>query len=309
VAFVFFFPQIDTILQMLIGFSFHTLVFTLRLLMNFIVTKWLFKGRSINQYKHNRSFKDQTPPREASVAKLGSPLGSVANLVDPIRKPTNTPVISADQSNPVSPTFINFLVDMRGLSFWPVCFLPFTVGWESFIFQLACVVVIYLIHPLRFSSFWFHFSGKNHNTVSSHRKQWMFAELTSKMNILEYRKQVCAEFSFHSVAELISLISFPAITSPLCSGPNRAFYAMCHVEHNQPFIYAAIAISILLLISFSVMLYIIKDYSRYYLVTLFSPWLSFSSKHFVLLLFTITSSLIYPYQLLLLHNQIVYLLL
>lgn len=50
VAFVFFFPQIDDILQMLIVFSFHTLVFALRWLVNLMITRFLFKGRSINQY-------------------------------------------------------------------------------------------------------------------------------------------------------------------------------------------------------------------------------------------------------------------
>lgn len=68
--------------------------------------------------------------------KLGTPIGSVATMVLPGKTDTVTASDPATTvSDPAAATLVHFLVDMKGLAFWPLCFLPFTAGypfWRRF---------------------------------------------------------------------------------------------------------------------------------------------------------------------------------
>jgi len=229
---------------------------------------------------------------------------------------TSSGVTPGDQLTPpidpsaLSPSCIlHFLINQRGTSFWPIFFLPYTTGWDSFLVQLACVSVVLLIYPLRFSTFWFHFSGKSNISFTTPQlKGWIVGELRSKVNMLEYRKNICTEFAFHFLSELISLVSFFVIAYPLCSLGTADYQQICHIDggsHEQAVQFVGIAIIILSFAFLFSLLYMVQD-SGQSLLVLFTPWLTLVHKHFFLMLIIVTSSLIYPYQFLLLHNKIVW---
>ncbi len=143
---------------------------------------------------HNRSnndIKGNTAPPSASSTLTRNQSIHLATFLNSTTNPTSASVSASTQISPINPSLSSaslqyFLVNLQGSSFWPVFFLTYTIGWESFVVQLVVVVVLFFgVYPLRMTNFWFHFSvrGQTHGQ----RKLWFIAEISTKIDMLEYR--------------------------------------------------------------------------------------------------------------------------
>jgi hypothetical protein len=111
----------------------------------------------------------------------------LSNIAVPGHAPAASAVPTTETLNPDLSSFSlqHFFVNLQGTAFWPVFFLTYTTGWKSFAIQLVCVLLIFSLYALRLTNFWFHFAAKGQ--ASNQRKIWIIAELTTKVDMLEYR--------------------------------------------------------------------------------------------------------------------------
>lgn len=91
-----------------------------------------------------------------------------------------------------------FYLGMVGSAFWAPFFLPWLQKEGVFVPLILSKILCNLTFPLRYSAFWYHFSGNDR------KKLYMISEAQEKF--LEYRQIVSTEFLMHNVNELVSIL-------------------------------------------------------------------------------------------------------
>lgn len=107
---------------------------------------------------------------------------------------------------------------MLSISFWPIFFFPYTIGWTQFVPQVVAQVVLITIYCVRCTDFWYRFSGHDR------KKLYMVADAQAKF--LEYQQRICSEFCFANMNELLSIVAFFCFSSWMKFGWNSEYYPL-----------------------------------------------------------------------------------
>ena len=98
------------------------------------------------------------------------------------------------------------------------------MGWEQFISQYLGQLTIMITFGIRFTEFWYRFSG------TDKKKVYMVSEALARFE--EYRVSILTEFLIYNVSELISFLSLVTVGNRFVCKINRTkpYYSVFYMD-------------------------------------------------------------------------------